>query len=119
MILRDRDADNNGTLEERLYVAQDANWNVTALFNSSGAVVERFRYEAYGKREVLNAAWASLGSDPYAFSMALLAAGMMLHHMEVLGACGRSDIPCPKGLTKSIGSSRKAARFSSGLRPDG
>ncbi len=42
MILRDRDADNNGTLEERLYVAQDANWNVTALFDSSGAVVERF-----------------------------------------------------------------------------
>jgi hypothetical protein len=39
LILRDRDADNNGTLEERLYVAQDANYNVTALFDNSGNVV--------------------------------------------------------------------------------
>src|SRR5262249_2491319 len=37
LIERDRDADGNPAngLEERLYVQQDANWNVTALVNTS------------------------------------------------------------------------------------
>ena len=30
-----------GTLNQRLWVQQDANWDVTALVNGSGAVVER------------------------------------------------------------------------------
>jgi YD repeat-containing protein len=41
MVLRDRDATGGGTLSERLWVQQDANWNVTALVNTSGSVVER------------------------------------------------------------------------------
>jgi YD repeat-containing protein len=38
MVLRDRDADENSGngLEERLWVQQDANWNVTALLDGSG-----------------------------------------------------------------------------------
>lgn len=69
MIERDRDADSstaNG-LEERLYVLQDANWNVTALLSPSGTVLERFVYDPYGMRTVLAAAtWASY-TDIYAF----------------------------------------------------
>ena len=57
MVLRDRNA--NGTfvdgLEERLYALQDANYNVTALADASGAVVERYRYDPYGTRTVLDA----------------------------------------------------------------
>ena len=48
MILRDRDTDGNGSLDERLYAIQDANWNVTALVNTSGVVVERNAYDSFG-----------------------------------------------------------------------
>ena len=54
-VLRDRDTTNNGTLDERLYALQDANWNVDALVNTSGTVQERFAYSAYGAPEFLNA----------------------------------------------------------------
>ncbi len=63
LILRDRNADGNNTngpngdgLEQRHYVAQDANFNVTALIDgSTGAVVERYYYQAYGVPTVLDA----------------------------------------------------------------
>ncbi|MFN5196038.1 MAG: RHS repeat-associated core domain-containing protein, partial [Planctomyces sp.] len=42
LILRDRDTDGNGTLDERLYSLQDANWNVTGLVNTSGVIQQRF-----------------------------------------------------------------------------
>ena len=38
----------------RLYALQDANWNVVALVNASGAVQERFSYTAYGTATALN-----------------------------------------------------------------
>lgn len=47
-VLRDRDTDANGTLDERLYACQDANWNVTAISDASGDVQERYAYSAYG-----------------------------------------------------------------------
>ncbi|MBX9585309.1 MAG: hypothetical protein K2X87_33805 [Gemmataceae bacterium] len=31
LVVRDRDTDSNGTLDERLWAQQDANWNLTAL----------------------------------------------------------------------------------------
>src|SRR5262249_10942526 len=49
LVLRDRSTQNNGTLDERLWVQQDANWNVTALINSSGTIVERDVDDPYGK----------------------------------------------------------------------
>ena len=48
LILRDHDTNNDGTLNERLYALQDANWNVTAYINESGTVLERYIYNAYG-----------------------------------------------------------------------
>jgi len=48
LILRDRDTDGNGTLDERLYSLQDANRNVTGLVNTSGVIQQRFAYTAYG-----------------------------------------------------------------------
>jgi RHS repeat-associated protein len=69
LVLRDRDADgNNGNgLEERLWVQQDANWNVTALVNGSGSVVERYAYDPYGTVVVLSAAWGALSGSNYAW----------------------------------------------------
>jgi RHS repeat-associated protein len=55
MVLRDRDSDANGTLDERVYPLFDANFNVSSIIDDEGAVLERYRYEPYGDRVVLNA----------------------------------------------------------------
>jgi RHS repeat-associated protein len=69
LVLRDRDADGNSSngLEERLYAQQNANWNVTALVNTSGTVVERYDYDPYGKVTFLNASWSTLSGSAYAW----------------------------------------------------
>ena len=59
----------NGTLDERLYTTYDANYNVTALVNTSGTVVERYMYDPYGKQTVLDPNWSADADDTtdYAF----------------------------------------------------
>jgi len=49
LVLRDRDTDGNGSLDERLYALQDANWNTTALVNAGGTVQERYTYTPFGQ----------------------------------------------------------------------
>jgi RHS repeat-associated protein len=51
LILRDRSV--TGTLNERLYGCQDANWNMTAVTDSTGTVQERYEYDPYGVTIVL------------------------------------------------------------------
>ena len=51
----ERDADGDGTPGERLWPVQDANWNVTALVDGNGAVVERYAYTAFGQMSILSA----------------------------------------------------------------
>jgi RHS repeat-associated protein len=58
LVLRDRDSNGDGTLDERLYVVQDANYNVTALFDNSGSVVERYAYDPFGQVTVLAPDWS-------------------------------------------------------------
>jgi RHS repeat-associated protein len=65
MVCRDRDSDNNGSLEERLYPTHDANFNVTALVNASGVVVEKYAYDPYGVVTIYNASNVVLGSSAY------------------------------------------------------
>jgi RHS repeat-associated protein len=67
MILRDRDTDANGSLDERLWVQQDANFNVTALVNGSGSVVERYAYDPFGLAAIYDASWGSRSSSSYAW----------------------------------------------------
>lgn len=57
MVARDFDSDNNGSLEQRLYPTHDANFNVTSLVNTSGAVVERYTYDPFGAATTRNASW--------------------------------------------------------------
>jgi len=68
MILRDRDSDSNGSLDERLYAVHDANFNVLALLDTSGAVVERFAYDAFGVFSVLTPALGARGSSSFAWN---------------------------------------------------
>jgi RHS repeat-associated protein len=65
LVLRDRDTNANGTLDERLFVLQDANWNVTALADSNGDVQERYAYSAYGKLGVLTPTFTTRASSSY------------------------------------------------------
>jgi len=62
MIFRDRDSDSDGSLDERIYVQQDANYNVTPLIGITGVVLERFVYDSYGSPTTLNPDW-SLDAD--------------------------------------------------------
>ena len=64
LVLRGRDSDGDGTLDERLYVAQDANYNVTALLDNAGTVVERYVYDPFGSVTVLDADWTEHPSNP-------------------------------------------------------
>jgi RHS repeat-associated protein len=63
VVLRDENKDGDGDCvdgaDQRLYYAQDANFNVTALLDTAGTVVERVLYDAYGKSTLYNAAWSS------------------------------------------------------------
>jgi RHS repeat-associated protein len=65
LLLRDRDTDGNGSLDERLYAMQDANWNVTAITNASGTIQERYAYAAYGVPTFADAAFVVRGSSSY------------------------------------------------------
>ncbi len=53
LVLRDQARQDNGVLNDRFYVQQDANGNVTALVNAvSSYVVERYAYSPYGSYNV-------------------------------------------------------------------
>jgi len=62
-VLRDRPSGS-----ERLYVLQDANWNVDALYSSG--IVERYAYAPYGAPTVLNADFTvKSGGTGYAWNV--------------------------------------------------
>jgi RHS repeat-associated protein len=65
MIARDRDTDANGSLDERLYAIHDVNFNIVALVDTSGNVVERYAYDAFGGFVVLTPSWGSRASSNY------------------------------------------------------
>lgn len=65
--LVERDSSVNGGSVTRIYAQQDANHDITSLVNSSGTVLERFVYEAYGTRTVLNASTWSTRPDGYSW----------------------------------------------------
>ena len=75
LVLRDRDADGNSTLDERKYALQDANWNVIALTDTGGTVDERYAYSAYGEPAFLNSSFTPTGSGTSARDWETLYAG--------------------------------------------
>lgn len=49
IIYRERDTDVNGKFDERRYYLFDQSGNVTAIVDTLGQAVERYRYDAYGR----------------------------------------------------------------------
>jgi len=66
LILRDRDTDGNGTLDERLYATMDY-FNGTAVLNTSGAVMERYAYSAFGVRRIMAEDFSPRFTSSYAW----------------------------------------------------
>jgi hypothetical protein len=67
LVLRDCDTNGDGALDERLYVVQGANYNVTAIFDNSGNVVERYIYDPFGSVTVLDADWTERSGGAFAW----------------------------------------------------
>jgi RHS repeat-associated protein len=67
LVLRDRDSDGDGTLDERLHVVQDANYNITALLDNAGNVVERYVYDPFGQATILDANWTERAASAFAW----------------------------------------------------
>jgi RHS repeat-associated protein len=65
LILRDRDPNGDGVLDERMYPLQDPNWNVIGLTDVNGDVQERYAYDAYGLASVLTPTFTSRASSSY------------------------------------------------------
>ncbi len=58
-VLRFRDADTDGQDIQVHYYLTDANFNVTALADAAGEVIERYVYTPYGQRTLFNADYNS------------------------------------------------------------
>jgi RHS repeat-associated protein len=108
-VLRDRDADGNGSLEERLYAQQDANWNVTAVVDIAGSVFERYLYEAYGAGAALDAGWTLLPNSNFSWThghqggRAEAANGWYdFGHRWLIPALGRWNKIDPKGFVDGM-----------------
>jgi RHS repeat-associated protein len=68
-ILRDKDTNGDGTLDQRVYYTQDANFNVTAIVNAtSSSVLQRMVYDPYGSVSFKSSSWGST-SDAYGTEM--------------------------------------------------
>jgi RHS repeat-associated protein len=70
MIFRETDTSGTGltatgTSYQRLWPTQDANWNITAIVNDSGTVVERYAYDPFGAVTVMDAGYGSRSSSSF------------------------------------------------------
>ncbi len=87
LVLRDQSSQHNGVLDQRLYVVQDANWDVMALLDTGGNVLERYDYDPYGAVTVLNPDFSVRGTSayamPYLWQGMLYDAAVGLYHAGV------------------------------------
>ena len=97
LVLRDRDPDGSGTLSERIYPLQDANCNVTALVDDTGAVLERYLYSAYGVLTVLNPDFSVKGGSP-SYDWETLYASYRWHGESGLYIARYRDLHAPLGV---------------------
>jgi RHS repeat-associated protein len=63
IIARDKDTDGNGSLDQKVYFGQDANFNTTLMVSATGGTLGHFVYQAYGEKEKTDGNWSVQGSD--------------------------------------------------------
>jgi len=54
---------------ERLYACQDANFNLTAVSDTSGDVQERYLFDPYGSVAYMSASWSVISASAYAWDI--------------------------------------------------
>jgi RHS repeat-associated protein len=52
---------------ERLYACQDANFNLTAITDTGGTVVERYGFDPYGNRTIYDGSWTPQSTSGYSW----------------------------------------------------
>ncbi len=92
--MRYYDADTDGQDIATHYFTSDANMNVTALLDTSGDVVERYEYDAYGRVHFLNPDFTSKATQASAYASDILFAAY-LHDAEtgLYHVCFRTSHP--------------------------
>jgi RHS repeat-associated protein len=75
LVLRDTYSGGVEQASARLYAQWNANYDVTALVNTSGAVVERYLYDPYGSATVTNASWTPVTGNTSAYGWLYLHQG--------------------------------------------
>ncbi len=74
---RNYDANTDGTSDEQ-YFSFDANFNVTALYDDSASVLERYEYDSYGQVTILDADFSTDGDGVSDYEQHHLFAGYRL-----------------------------------------
>jgi RHS repeat-associated protein len=64
---------------QRLYACQDANFNLTAITDTSGNVVERYVFDPYGTRAIYDGSWTPQSASTYAW---VIGHQGLMHDME-------------------------------------
>ncbi len=78
LVQRDRDSADDGTLEEKHFALQDANYNLTCIVDANGDAQERYSYTPYGVRTIHDGSFGSRASSSYDWNVG----HQGLHHDE-------------------------------------
>ncbi len=133
MVLRDTYA--SGVETQRLYASYDANYDMTSIVNTSGAVVERYIYDPYGNITVLTSTWGTVSGNQSQYGWRYLYQGGRFdtttswydfRNRDYIPVEGRWAERDPLGfgggtdnLYQALGGSPAGATDSMGLREDG
>jgi len=72
---------------QRLYACQDANFNLTAITDTSGSVVERYVFDPYGTRAIYSPSWTPQSTSSYSW---VIAHQGLMEDTETGLVCGRN-----------------------------
>ena len=67
LVLRDRDTNGDGTLDERLYALCDPRFSIIAITDNSGTVQERYGYDGYGSTSIYSSSYVPRVSSNFAW----------------------------------------------------
>jgi RHS repeat-associated protein len=78
---------------QRLYATQDADWNTTALIDTSGNVVERYQYDPYGQVTYLDSSFTPLTTQASNYNWVYLFQGGVLDNNNLYWFENRDENP--------------------------
>jgi len=102
--IRMRDANGDGTINEKLYAIQDGNWNVMTVCANDGVAIERYGYTAYGISAVMSGDFLKVAGTGHSWDVTYqgrsvdLASGLMdFRNRCYSSSIGRFLVADPQG----------------------